>query len=172
VTAAAETETGTPPQPPRRFETTMILPFINSTMHVFSSLVGIKPEIAKPRLKEGSGASFDVSGIIGFSGEILGSVVVSLQLQTAKKLVASLLGSEVDPTSPDFADAIGELTNMIAGGAKTNLGVIANITVPVVVIGAAHTIARLSGVPCIVIPCHTPAGDLAIEVNIKPAIKK
>jgi len=150
----------------------MILPFINSTVNVFSSMVGITPEIAKPRLKEGSGASFDVSGIIGFSGEILGSVVVSLQLQTASKLVAAMVGSDVDPTSPDFADAIGELTNMIAGGAKTNLGVLANITCPVVVIGASHVIARLTGVPCIVIPCHTPHSDFAIEVNIKPATKK
>ena len=160
------------PQPPRSFETQMVLPFINSTLNVFTSMVKIKPEIAKPRLKEGAGASFDVSGIIGFSGDILGSVVLSFQLQTARKLVASFVGSDVDPTSPDFADAIGELTNMVAGGAKKNLGVNANITVPVVVIGAAHVIARLSGVPCIVIPCHTPDGDFAIEVNIKPANKK
>jgi CheY-specific phosphatase CheX len=56
---------------------------------------------------------------------------------------------------------------MIAGGAKKHLGNAASITVPSVIIGSGHQIARLSDVPCVVIPCTSPVGDFAVEVNIK-----
>jgi chemotaxis protein CheX len=83
------------------------------------------------------------------------------------ELVKAFAGSEFPLESPDFADAIGELANMIAGGAKKDLGAAASITCPNVIIGKGHHIARLSGVPCLVIPCSTPVGDFAVEVCIK-----
>lgn len=153
---------------PAKLNSKLIMPFVNSTINVFTTMAKIKPEISKPRIKTDPCATFDVSGIIGFSGEIIGSVVVSFQMQSAQKLVSALMGSEVDPTSPDFVDAIGELTNMIAGNAKKDLGLIANIAVPTVIIGTNHMIGRMTGVPCVVIPCHTSVGDFAVEVNIKP----
>lgn len=157
----------TPTQTTNRIDPKLIIPFVNSTLNVFTSMVKTKPEITRPRVKEDASASYDVSGIIGFSGEILGSVVLSLQANTALELVKSFTGMEMDLHGPDFADAIGELANMVAGGAKKDLGAIANITVPVVVIGKSHIIARLSDVPCITIPCRTTSGEFAIEVNIK-----
>lgn len=160
-------QVATPPKP--QVSSKLIMPFVNSTINVFTTMVKIKPEIAAPHLKTDGHTTYDVSGIIGFSGEILGSVVLSFQMATAKKLVDSLVGMEVDPNSSDFADAVGELANMVAGNAKKDLGLAASIGVPNVVIGSGHIIGRLSGVPCVVIPCHTSVGDFAVEVNIKPA---
>jgi chemotaxis protein CheX len=158
-----------PPQAPMSgLSSKLIMPFVNSTMQVFTTMVKVQPQISKPSLKEDSGASYDVSGIIGFSGEIIGSVVVSFQMEAAQKLVSGLVGMDVDPTSTDFVDAIGELANMIAGSAKKDLGKKANIAIPTVIIGKNHMIGRLSGVPCVLIPCKTPVGDFAVEVNIKP----
>jgi len=155
-----------PPQ--QKMSSKLILPFVNSTMNVFTTMAKITPVIATPHLKEDSHATYDVSGIIGFSGDIIGSVVVSFQLATASYLVNALMGMPVDTKSSDFNDAIGEIANMIAGNAKKDLGLVASIGIPTVVIGSGHTIGRLSGVPCVVIPCHTSAGDFAVEVNIKP----
>lgn len=146
----------------------LIMPFVRSTLEVFTQMVKVSPQIVKPMLKEDAGASYDVSGIIGFSGEIIGSVVVSFELEAARKLVSALVGMEVDPSSADFVDAVGELANMIAGSAKKDLGKKASIAVPTVIIGKNHMIGRLSGVPCVLIPCHTEVGDFAVEVNIKP----
>jgi chemotaxis protein CheX len=164
---------GSPAQPqpnvPLRLSSKLIIPFVDSTREVFAKMVGVKAETGQPHLKNNPVASYDVSGIIGFTGDIVGSVVVSFQLQTARKLVASFVGSDLDPINPDFADAVGELANMIAGSAKKDLGgLTANISVPTVIIGPGHLVARLNGVPCIVIPCKTPVGDFAVEVNIKP----
>jgi chemotaxis protein CheX len=158
------------PAPPGVVTSSLIMPFVRSTMQVFTQMVKIQPTIAKPHLKTDSGASYDVSGIIGFSGEIVGSVVVSFEIAAAQKLVSALVGMDIDADAPDFVDAIGELANMIAGSAKKELGRNSNITVPTVIIGKGHMIGRLSGVPCMVIPCHTPVGDFAVEVNIKPTV--
>lgn len=146
----------------------LIVPFVNSVRSVFATMVQVQTTVERPCVKSHPGVSYDVSGIIGFSGEITGSVVVSFQMSAAAKLVAAFACAELEPGTPDFADAVGELANMIAGGAKKDLGCMASISCPSVVIGSGHTIARLSDVPCIVIPCKTPVGNFAVEVNIKP----
>ena len=145
----------------------IIAPFFESVREVFTTMVGVAPTIERPHLKTNPAPSYDVSSIIGFSGDLVGSVVVSFQMQAAEKLTSAFAGAPIDPNSPDFADALGELANMIAGNGKKRLGLQANIGVPSVVIGACHAIARLSDVPCVVIPCKTPVGDFAVEVSIK-----
>jgi chemotaxis protein CheX len=157
------------PQPAAKLNSKLIMPFVNSTMNVFSTMVKIKPVINKPRIKEDAGATYDVSGVIGFSGAVIGSVVISFQMETARQIVNALVGSEIEPGSADFVDAIGEIANMVAGNAKKDLGLVANIAVPTVVLGPGHVIGRLRGVPCVVIPCQTSVGDFAVEVNIKPS---
>ena len=91
---------------------------------------------------------------------------MSFHLETARKVVAAFCGAPVDTASDDFADAIGELCNMIAGNAKKDFSLDAGIGIPSVVIGTNHTIARLREVPCIVIPCTCSAGDFCVEINI------
>jgi chemotaxis protein CheX len=145
----------------------LIVPFVNSVRNVFSTMVGVQTTVERPRLKTGPNVSFDVTAIIGFSGQVIGSAVVSFQMAAALSLAKSFAGIEMTPDSPDFADAIGELANMIAGNAKKDLGATASISCPSVVIGANHVIARLRGVPCLVIPCKTDVGDFAVEINMK-----
>jgi chemotaxis protein CheX len=142
---------------------------MKSAREVFNTMVGVATTIGKPHLKMQPAPTYDVSGIVGFSGNVVGSVVVSFQSSCAVALVKAFSGTELALNDPDFADAIGELANMIAGAAKKEFDLICNITVPSIIIGCGHTVARLSGVPCVVIPVSTPVGEFAVEVNIKPA---
>ena len=161
------TATATQAAPPPAINPKMIVPFVNSVRNVFATMVKVQTTLGKPALKSTPTLSYDVSGVIGFSGQAIGSVVVSFQRNAAEALASAFAGTPLKIEEPDFADAIGELANMIAGNAKKDLGTVASITVPSVIIGAGHTIARLSDVPCVVIPCSTPVGDFAVEVNIK-----
>jgi chemotaxis protein CheX len=154
-------------QPKSAINVKLIVPFINSVRSVFSKMLNTTVTVERPAEKLLPVPLYDVSAIIGFSGEIAGSVVVSFPKSTAVKSVAAFAGMEIAPDGPDFADAIGELTNMIAGGAKKDLGVNAGITCPSVIIGAGHAIARLRDVPCLVIPCNSALGAFCIEVSIK-----
>jgi chemotaxis protein CheX len=155
------------PPKPVTINPKLIVPFVNSVRSVFATMVKVATQVQRPHIKTAPAPSYDVSSIIGFSGQIVGSVVVSFQREAAESLATAFAGTPLKLSDNDFADAIGELANMIAGGAKTQLGSLASISIPSVVIGSGHVIARLTDVPCIVIPCTTPVGNFAVEVNIK-----
>ncbi len=156
-----------PPEMAPTINPKLIVPFVNAVRSVFAKMVGVQTTLERPHVKTFPAPTYDVSSIIGFSGDVIGSVVVSFQRAAAEKLVEAFAGMAIAYDSPDFADAVGELANMIAGGAKKHLGHAAAITVPSVILGAGHVIARLSDVPCIVIPGTTPVGAFALEISIK-----
>jgi chemotaxis protein CheX len=149
------------------FDPQLAVAFVKSVQRVLTTMAGVETVIDRPRLKIASGPEYEYSGIIGFSGEIVGTVVVSFQHDAAVHLVKAFAGYEIEAGTPDFSDAIGELANMIAGAAKTDLGGNSNISTPSVVMGKGHIICRPSDVPCLVIPCKTAAGDFAVEVSVK-----
>ncbi len=144
--------------------------FVESISNVFTMMVQLPIEINAPTLRKETSPSFDVSGIIGLSGDIVGSCVLSFPKQTALKIVEKFCGQLYEPDDPDFADAIGELTNMVSGGAKGSIeGKNASISCPSVIIGEGHTVAIRQDTPCVVIPCSTDLGDFVIEIAIKEA---
>jgi len=153
----------------KEIEPALIVPFVQSVRKVLATMAQMETTIGRPYGKQKGPSEHDCSGIIGFSGKVIGTVVVSFPLATASKLVAAFAGDEVDPQSSDFADAIGELTNMIAGAAKPQLGGDANITVPSVIMGRGHTVSRPSDIPCLVLPCSTVAGEFIVEIAIRTA---
>ena len=57
----------------------------------------------------------DVSGVIGLSGKASGTVVVSVDREVAMCVTEKMLGDRPDTLNADVMDAIGEITNMIAG---------------------------------------------------------
>lgn len=153
--------------PTQSISSKLITPFMTAVRDVFQKMAGVSTTIGKPYLKTDASAAYQVCGIIGFSGQITGSVVVSFSDAAAEKLVEAFAGVAMKRTDPDFADAVGELANMIAGSAKKSLGGLASISVPSVVIGSGYTIAITHSVPCLVIPCGSPFGDFSVEVSIK-----
>ena len=155
------------PAPPSLAQ--LIVHFVHSVREVLQTMAQVPVTVGSPTLKTSPLATYDVSGIIGFSGEYIGSMVLSFPRTTAVAIVASFAGMPLAPDSPDFADAVGELANMIAGSAKAGFGGGTNISVPSIIMGQGHSVARLHDVPCLVIPCRTPAGEFAVEVNLKPA---
>ena len=146
-----------------------ITPFIASVQNVCSTMMQLQVTIGKPRVKNEAGATYDVSGIIGMTGDVVGSVVVSFPLESAKAVVALFAGQRLEADNPDFADAVGELVNMIAGGAKGMFRGTKNVSIscPSVVVGASHIVARQKDTPCIVIPCSTDCGELTLEICIR-----
>jgi chemotaxis protein CheX len=145
-----------------------IKPFIASIQNVFATMLQLPVTVGAPKLKDDHNGQSDVSGIIGMSGDVTGSVVLSFPKQTAERIVALFTGTPMTVESPDFADAVGELVNIVSGGAKAMFtGKKVSISCPSVVVGPSHTVANQSDTPCIVIPCTTDCGVLVIEVAIR-----
>jgi chemotaxis protein CheX len=145
----------------------MIVPFMNAVREVFQKMARVAVTVSPPHFKSQPESTYGVCGIIGFSGEVSGSVVLSFSDSAAEKLVESFAGFVIKKDSPDFADAVGELANMVAGAAKPHLGGMASISTPSVIIGKGYTVTSTSGTPCVVIPCSCPFGDFCVEVSIK-----
>lgn len=145
-----------------------ISPLISATKNVFDTMLKVQVKFGQPTLTEAIPSKFDVSGIIGLSGDIVGAVVLSFPTSTAEKIVSAFAGMPITADSDVFADAIGELANMVAGGGKTRYeGKNVSISCPSVVIGPGHRVAAISDSTCVVVPCYTEHGEFAIELSIR-----
>lgn len=151
----------------------LINPFVLAVKRVFETMVHVKVTVGKPYLKSDHSPAADVSGIIGFSGDAAGCVVISFSQSVACKAASNFAGIEIDQDHPDFADAIGELANMVAGNAKkefTDLNI--KISLPSVVIGEKFVVSNSRTAPRIVIPCQCELGDINVEVAMEFAQSK
>ena len=148
-----------------------ILPFIDSVHNVFETMLQLQVQVAAPSLKPSDAEAHDVSGIIGMSGDVEGTIVLGFPTATAERAVALFTGMEIDSQHEDFADAVGELVNMVSGGAKakfTNRRV--SITCPSVIVGQHHTVAARKDMPTIHIPCESDLGSFSVDVTLRDAM--
>lgn len=147
-----------------------ILPFVKSVQNVFETMLQLPVDVAEPTLKPNASPQYDVSGIIAMSGDVEGSIVLSFPTACAERAVAIFTGSELDRDHDDFPDAIGELVNMVSGGAKAQFtGKTVSISCPTVVIGQNHEVHGGKDLVCIRIPCATDIGEFNVEVALKQA---
>ena len=145
-----------------------IIPFIKSVQNVFETMLQLPVQMGQPELKKGGESGHDVSAIIGMSGDVEGSVVLSFPTETAERVVALFTGTELSADHEDFADAVGELVNMVSGGAKAQFtGKEVSISCPSVVVGQSHQVYGRKDVVAIAIPCDSDCGTFDVEVSIR-----
>lgn len=148
----------------------LIEPFVSSIRHVFSTMFQLPVQVGTPAVKEGNKCSHDVSGIIGLSGSYTGTVVLSMPSETAVAITALFTGHRLDADSDEFADAVGEMVNIVCGNAKAALRCReVSISCPSVVVGKNHRVAFQTDSPRVVVPCSTDCGEIVLEVAIRPA---
>ena len=144
-----------------------IKPFLQSIRNVFQTMLSAEVALGKPTVMKSKLEPADVSGIIGFSGDATGCVVLSFPKHVAIKSASAFAGMELEAGSPDFADAIGELANMVAGNAKKDLdGLDVSISLPSVIIGRDHEVMASHSSPRIMIPCSCEFGSFYVEVGM------
>ncbi|MCH8344353.1 MAG: chemotaxis protein CheX [Planctomycetes bacterium] len=149
-------------------DTSYVTAFIEATQIVFDTMLRMPITFGRPEVAESLPTKFDISGIIGLSGDVVGAVVLSFPKETAEGVVTAFAGAPLSIDSDDFADAIGELANMISGNAKAKFpGRSVSISCPSVVIGKNHRIHQPSDSTCVSIPCHSSCGEFAVEVCIR-----
>jgi len=147
-----------------------INPFIESTLSVFNTMIGMEPKKGELYLKKDDEPSFDISGVIGLAGQAVGSVVISLPEKLALKIVSKFLGEEKKQVDDDVVDAVGELINMVAGSTKkvfSEKGLRFKISIPNVIVGKGHKIKRPSNVPCLGVFFYVDDERFTVEVALK-----
>lgn len=147
-------------------------PFIGATIGALKKIAGIEPRRGDPRLKGRNEGSYDISGIVGISGQVKGSVNLSFREAVALQVVGGFVGEAVHAVDDHVIDAVGELANIIAGGAKSVLaeaGYDLKISIPTVIVGHDHVICRPKDIPCLEIPFWLEAGPFSVELCLASA---
>ena len=83
---------------------------------------------------------WDISGIIGFSGQISGVVSLSMKDNVAFQVTKTLTGADHNVFDADVIDAIGEIINIISGNFKKEFetSLRTAISIPSIIQGKDH----------------------------------
>ena len=120
----------------------------------------------QPYVKQSHVPEHQISGIVGLSGRAAGTVVLSLNRDTALAAAEILLLARPQEINAEVRDVVGELTNMVAGAAKSQLAELQmSLAIPTVVMGR-FTVQFPSSTNPICVPFESALGSLTIEVGL------
>ncbi|MGV8933071.1 MAG: chemotaxis protein CheX [Gallionellaceae bacterium] len=126
----------------------MIAALLESLSIIFATMVNLKINAGVPVTKQGSSAKGDVTGLIGMQAKgVSASVALTLTLPAIRAISFKLFGEEIASINKEATELVGELTNMLAGGAKRILseqGHDFDMQTPQLLAGQGHDIVHLS----------------------------
>jgi len=144
-----------------------INPFIRSLRNTFQAMLTC--DVHRGQLSMGLECAprDGVSGVIGLSGKAVGTVVLNMSPQVAVKAASAMLAEEMTEVDADVVDAVGELTNIIAGNAKAQLEQYdLRVSLPNVVTGTDHSFHFPSNVVPFCVPFTSPWGPISLVVGL------
>jgi|TARA_R110000868_G_scaffold186445_3_gene428891 chemotaxis protein CheX len=145
-----------------------INPFIAALLDVMQTMAQTQLVPGKPQKKSDNQARGEISGLIGMVGDnIQGSMSISFEEGLVLEIMQKMLGEKPESIDSDVQDMVGEITNMICGGAKNELGQKGydfGMATPMVVSGKNHTIKHQVDGKKMVMPFSHDSGKLYLEM--------
>ena len=142
-------------------------PFVSAVKNTFSTMLGCQTHRGPLALSHSRQPKHRISGVIGLSGKAVGTVVLSFSESVALKAASAMLMTELNEINADVLDAVGELTNMVAGSAKAQLEEYQlQVSLPNVITGSDHEVHFPSEVVPICIPFDTDWGPVTLDVGL------
>jgi chemotaxis protein CheX len=145
----------------------------DASVSVFATMLSFNVTVSKTEEDFFNGESH-IAGAVGFTGAYNGVIYFYSSATFARRLTCGLLGMSDHEIEGDemVNDAVGELTNMIAGQVKSKLdsrGDHCTMTVPSVVRGADFRIEPVTGVERRSLFFQCDGGRVLVEALIKSA---
>ncbi|MBK1809393.1 chemotaxis protein CheX [Clostridium sp. YIM B02505] len=148
-----------------------INPIVEASKNVINQITGFNPSLGRIYKKTIPYSVDSVMVLIGLTGQIQGSVNISLNKGLALKIVSAMMGGmEVNELDEIAKSAISELCNMILGNAATifysnNISI--DITPPIIMTGTNIEVSQANSV-VISIPLNFENGDkLELDISYK-----
>ncbi len=142
--------------------------FASCTKKVFSTMLGWDIVLADQTKSRGFLSKYDVSGLIGFSGSLRGTLVVSCAAEMTYSAAESFLGARPTEITDDIVDLVGELTNMIGGSSKDRLGITGiELGLPAVVSGIGHRVSFQPSAHVEILHFMCDAGPFTVEIGFR-----
>ena len=143
-------------------------PFLISIINILETMAEMKAMPQKPFVKKDKISIGDVTGIIGMtSDQASGSMAISFTEPAIIEISSRMLGEKVEKLDETAADMVGEITNMVTGGAKRGLsekGFQFDMAIPVTIVGRNHAIIHKTTGPVICMPFETDFGNFFMEL--------
>jgi chemotaxis protein CheX len=155
---------------PAQIETRFVEELLAATRDVFKTMVFHDVETASPISDNAQRTGANVVGQVAFAGKTSGLVVFHSTLEGAKAITASMLGIDPINVNGELPDAIGELTNMIAGSFRNRMADVRGetwaISVPTVTVGSDFYTKYVSDVQRALCPVKMGNAELFVELIV------
>lgn len=148
----------------------MIETLTGVTKEVFETMVFRQLLSGAPSESEALRPPHNVVGTVGFAGSKKGLVAFYSTLQGARNIAGSMLGMEPADVNGELADAIGEITNMIAGSFRTKMATQGQnwaISVPTVTMGSDFYITTRVHGRRVLLPFKMESDDIFVELILE-----
>lgn len=149
----------------------LVNPFLASLVDVLDSMAKMPLRPGKPALKKDNRAYGYISGLIDMNtAQAQGYFALSVEAALSLEIMARMVGERPAGINDEVIDMVGELTNMVTGGAKRILGEKGyefDMAQPVMLTGFGHVIKHPAAAPRIVMPFATEWGKAFIEICIE-----
>ena len=153
-----------------------INPFIESVHDLFATMLTAKASRGDVAIARGDGPSLDIVALIGLSGPARGMVTLAFPVKTALNIVNRLLGTELRIMDDTVSDAVAEVVNIVAGGAKARFkienGPPIDLSLPTVVRGNSFCVDYPTKTTWLEVPFETDLGPFVMRVTFKLEAKK
>jgi chemotaxis protein CheX len=114
---------------------------------VFELMLSSQLEVLDTNQEEGP---LDTTSMVGLAGELCGVFSIRCSGKAAAMMASKMLGMELDKVGPELNDAVGEVSNMVAGNFKNKISGLAEgclLSPPTVVTGSDYQLHSLSDTP-------------------------
>lgn len=151
------------------YSVAFINPVLDAVGNVLTTMAQLTAAPGKPYVNRERTAVGEVTGIIGLVGDLKGVLSVTFEKGVILKIANTMLDENYTEVDNNIADAVGELTNMIAGQARMHLsqgGMNLKAATPTVVIGKGHVISHIAPAPILSIPFSTDYGSFVVEITM------
>jgi chemotaxis protein CheX len=151
-------------------------PFIESIHDLFGTMLGAKAKRCPAQLYEEGDGVTELTAFIGWSGPARGTIALAMPDETALVIAGRILSMEIAEVDETVMDAISEVVNIVAGGAKAKfstankLGTI-DLSLPTVVYGPAYNVDHPSSALRIEVPFESDLGPFALRVTFEHVAK-
>lgn len=138
-----------------------------ATMDVFDTMVLKSVQARRPITDPSVRPLSQVVSTVPFTGYRCGLVSVHTSIATAREIAGAMLGQPPETIDTEFVDAVGEITNMIAGSFRTRMAETEPawaLGVPTVVVGSDFSTQYVANATRILCPFAMDDADVFVEL--------
>jgi chemotaxis protein CheX len=111
----------------------------------------------------------DVTAMVGLAGQLCGVLSVRCNQKAAALMTSKMLGVALDKIGPEIADALGEISNMVAGNFKNKIAGLAEgcmLSPPTVITGSDYSLHSMADSPAVEVRMLFESMPIIISLEI------